>query len=64
MNTYGEAQLIKGLGNVKVYQIINGKRHHIGAPAVFNAHGWKWDEIMEVNDTELATYPEDAAITE
>jgi len=52
------------LGNVKVYQIINGKRHHIGAPAVFNAHGWKWDEIMEVNDTELATYPEDAAITE
>lgn len=64
MNTYGQAQLIKGIGQVKVYQIMNGKRHHIASPAVFNAHGFKWNEIMEVNDTELDSYPEDAAITE
>jgi len=43
---------------IKVYRIINNKRHWIPNPEVFNAYGYDWNRIQQVGLTELTAYPQ------
>jgi len=42
-------------GGEKVYQLIQGKLRHIPSPIAFSALGFKWEEIIEVESSEIAT---------
>ena len=55
---YPEIDLIRAAGDVKVYLLAGGKKHWIPTIAVFNKHGYKWENVIIVNSTESNTIPE------
>lgn len=57
MNMYGQANLIRGVGQSKVYLLENGQKQWITSAAKFNTLGYDWNKILEVNSTELNVYP-------
>ncbi len=50
-----DGSLIKGSGP-KVYLVENGKKRWITTAKVFVARGYKWEDIIEISDKELALY--------
>lgn len=48
--------LLKAIGGIKVYQIINNLKHWIPNPDIFNSYGFKWSDIQEVEESELDQY--------
>lgn len=55
---YLDVSLIRAAGDSKVYLLAGGKRHWIPSLAVFNKHGYKWDNVIIVNSTEINTFTE------
>jgi len=58
LTDYPDVNLIRGAGEAKVYLLAGGKRHWIPTVAVFNKHGYKWDNVIIVNSSEDAAIPE------
>ncbi len=54
---YAEVNLIRTAGDVKVYLLAGGKKHWIPTIAVFNKHGYKWENVIIVNSTEANSIP-------
>lgn len=52
LNDYPDTHLIRAAGDAKVYLLAGGKRHWIPTLAVFNKHGYKWDNVIIVNSIE------------
>ena len=57
LKEYGQANLIRGIGEAKVHLIENGKKRWIKTAEIFQKYGYEWSKIVEVNETELGTYP-------
>lgn len=55
---YKMANLIKKIGDHKVYAIENGKKRWIKTAEEFVNAGYNWEDIMEVSQTEFGFYPE------
>ena len=53
---YPDGVLIKG-GGPEVYLVKNNKRRHISSAILFNKTGFKWKDIIEINQTELLAHP-------
>jgi len=49
-------ELLRAIGDYKVYKIENGKRRWIKTAGEFNAAGYKWKDIQEVSSETLASY--------
>lgn len=62
LNAYPANVLIKLESRPKVYLLENGLKRWIKTTAVFNQRGYRWQDIAPVNQTELNSYPEGAAI--
>ncbi len=58
-----DGDLLKSPTNPKVYIIQNGKKHHIYNEVVFLKHNWKWSNIKQVSDSELASIETGKPIT-
>jgi len=61
---YSESFLVKTSDSPKVYQIKNNQRYYIPSIQDFEAQGFKWDQIMEVNQVEMASYQQGGVISE
>jgi len=64
LKEYGQANLIRGIGQVKVYLIEKGQKRWIKTADVFKKLKYDWSKIAEVNDIELGVYPTGAEIAE
>ncbi|MCK5491159.1 MAG: hypothetical protein KAI67_04930 [Candidatus Pacebacteria bacterium] len=49
-------ELLRAIGDHKVYKLEGGKKHWIETAGEFNAAGYSWDEIQEVSAETLASY--------
>ena len=49
-------ELLRAIGDYKVYKLEGGKKHWIRTAGEFNAAGYSWDEIQEVSSETLASY--------
>lgn len=49
---YPEVNLIRKAGDVKVYLLAGNKKHWVPTQAVFNKHGYKWENVIIVNSVE------------
>ena len=49
--------------NPSVYIISNGKKRLITSGEVFEAHGFKWNNILEVHSRVLALYDNGESLT-
>lgn len=56
-NLKSNGSLLKGSGN-EVYLIENGKKRWIITADVFNSKGYKWEDVIIVENFELSSYPE------
>ena len=56
---YADVNLIRAAGDTRVYRLAGNKRHWIPTLAVFNKHGYKWDNVIIVNLTERDALSED-----
>jgi hypothetical protein len=55
-------QLIRQVGDSKVYKLENGQKRWIKTAEAFNNLGLNWAQIAPVNSTELNNYPENTSI--
>ena len=55
---YGESNLIRLIGESRVWLLEGGVKRHIPNPATFKRHGFKWENIAPVNSAEFSTYQE------
>lgn len=62
VNDYTDVTLIKVPDDAKVYLLAGGKRHWIPSAAIFNSHGYKWDQIIIVNAAEKDATAEGEAL--
>ena len=53
-----EDNLIRVIGQTKVYLVTNGIRRHIPTPQVFQGYGFNWNDIKEVSLETQAQYRE------
>ncbi len=56
LKEYGQANLIRGIGEAKVYLIENGQKRWIETAEIFQKRGYDWSKIVEINKTELNVY--------
>ena len=54
---FPDGTLIKSDNHPTVYKIENGKRKAFTSPTLFEILGCRWEEIVEVEESELANYP-------
>lgn len=52
-----KANLLRAIGQQRVYRIVDEKRLWIPTIATFNAQGLKWEDIQDVNETTVNQYP-------
>ncbi|MFH0814563.1 MAG: hypothetical protein V1902_00500 [Candidatus Falkowbacteria bacterium] len=50
--------LLKDSVSANVYVVDGEKKHWIADEAVFNAHGWKWEQVITATPEEMACYEE------
>jgi hypothetical protein len=48
-----DGTIVKYAGNPEIYVIENNKKRHIPNEANFNERGYRWDRIVEIDDTEV-----------
>ncbi|MCR4322958.1 MAG: fibronectin type III domain-containing protein [Candidatus Azambacteria bacterium] len=58
--TVSTITLVRASGDKKVYFISGGKRQWVPSESVFNKRGFKWDDIVTVDDSELSKHQEGA----
>ncbi|MFA7171180.1 MAG: chitobiase/beta-hexosaminidase C-terminal domain-containing protein, partial [Candidatus Paceibacterota bacterium] len=51
-----EDNLIRTIGDYKVYLVVNGVRRHIPNPEIFLDYGFKWDEVVDVTQETVNKY--------
>jgi hypothetical protein len=51
-----EDNLIRAIGDTKVWLVVNGIRHHIPSPEVFLDYGFLWSDIKDVPQTTVDQY--------
>jgi hypothetical protein len=54
---YSNGTLLKGTGN-KAYVVLNNHRFWIPTPAMFDAMGYKWENIIQYPDNVVNAIPE------
>ena len=52
------ANLLRVIGDVKVYIVGRGMKRHIPNPESFNAANYRWEDIVELSASELSGYKE------
>jgi hypothetical protein len=58
LDDYARAKLLRSEGDIKVYYLTEaGLIRHLPSPEVFNSYNNKWEDIIEVSQAELSTYP-------
>jgi len=62
INSYPDANLIKAEDGYQVYKLENGQKRWIKTDAAFRRLKLDWNKVVPVNETELAAYPDGAAI--
>ncbi|MBI4117503.1 MAG: hypothetical protein HY453_00245 [Parcubacteria group bacterium] len=60
---FPEGSLLKSITGPKIYKIEKGKKRWIENENAFNLNKFKWDAIVEVDDTVLEQYPDGYPIT-
>ncbi|MBI1754726.1 hypothetical protein HY250_01410 [Candidatus Azambacteria bacterium] len=55
-STVSNVTLLRASGDAKVYFISGGKRQWIPSESVFNRRGFKWEDIVTVDETERDNY--------
>lgn len=50
--------LLRPFGHHRVYRIVNGKRLWVPTISAFNAQGLKWEDIEDVDESEVNQYPQ------
>ncbi len=58
LTDYVDVNLIRAAGETRVYLLAGNKRHWIPTLAVFNKHGYKWNNVIIVNSTERNAFSE------
>lgn len=51
-----EDNLIRTIGDYKVYLVVNGIKRHIPNPEIFLNYGFSWDDIKDVSASTVAQY--------
>lgn len=59
-----EDNLIRGVGDYKVYLVVNGIKRHIPNPQVFLDYGFSWNDIKDVDATIISEYKDAYLIRE
>jgi len=54
---HADGSLLRSAGNSQVYLIENGKKRWITTVLAFVSNGYKWENINQVSDEELNSYP-------
>lgn len=62
LDFYPDNNLIRGIGDYRVYKLENGKKRWIKNGEAFQALGFDWSKIAPVNQTELNAYPDGETI--
>ncbi|PIS35461.1 MAG: hypothetical protein COT36_02290, partial [Parcubacteria group bacterium CG08_land_8_20_14_0_20_38_56] len=57
LKEYGQANLIRGIGEAKVYLVENGKKRWVETAEIFTKKSYDWLKIVEINEIELKAYP-------
>ena len=52
-----KASLVKKTKDTKVYAIVNGKRHWIFTPTLFNLYQYQWSKVKIISEKSLNQYP-------
>ena len=52
--------LLRAIGGHKVYIIRNNKRKHIASAEAFNNAGYKWEDIQDVDSSQVDAYEEES----
>jgi len=53
---YLVANLLRVKGDYKVYAVERGLKRHIPNPESFNSYNYKWEDIIEITEAQLAGY--------
>ncbi|MDD3006969.1 MAG: CAP domain-containing protein [Candidatus Pacebacteria bacterium] len=53
-----EDNLIRVIGDVKVYLVVNGMKRHIPSPEIFLDYGFSWDDVKDVDRAVTDKYEE------
>lgn len=51
-----EDNLIRAIGDYKVYMVVNGIRHHVPNPEIFLDYGFAWEDVKDVPSETIAKY--------
>ena len=51
-----DGSLIQVAGDAKIYVLIDGKAHWIINEAVFNAHNFDWQKVIQISESEFECY--------
>lgn len=51
-----EDNLIRAIGDYKVYLVVNGIKRHIPNPEIFLDYGFSWDDVKNVSQTVIDKY--------
>ena len=54
---FPEGSLIRLYGQDAIYVIQRGTKHHIPDADTFNAHGFRWDQVRDVNEYTFNSVP-------
>jgi hypothetical protein len=58
VHTLRDGILARAKGTPEVFRIENGEKHHVVSPDAFRLHGFRWEDVEEVEGEELASLPE------
>jgi len=61
-SSYIDGTLIRLKGSPEVYVIKDGEKCHIPDPETFNKYGYRWDKVIDVDQTEFNNYPTGAPV--
>ena len=56
LDNYSDTKLVKSMNNSVVYLLEGGVKRPIASGEVFESMGFKWSDIVELNDTHLDSY--------
>ena len=51
-----EDNLIRAIGDIKVFMVVNGIRHHIPNPDIFLDYGFAWSDVKDVPQATIDQY--------
>jgi hypothetical protein len=61
--TESDGLLIREQGDIKVYLILGGEKHHFTSPEALTWNGYGFDDVIEVSSTIVGMFPEGTPIS-